>query len=168
MGNTGAKWHEGAKRSTLVDGLWARRGTSLPRGLVSFMDSRPSRKRLTNVKSALGNNAVGLSGQKRKLVTDMSQSATDDLVHLLAHQHRREVLDALVDASSSAPIDQCLSWNLDSQDSFEECSRHLDMLERANVIEYDESARTVSRGPNFDRIAPLVRAFSRTADRHDF
>ena len=106
------------------------------------MDSRPSRKRLTNVKSVLGINAVGLLGQKGKLVTDMSQSATDDLVHLLAHQYRREVLDALVDTSSSAPVDQCLSWDFDSQDSFEECSRHLDMLERANVIEYDES------GPN--------------------
>jgi signal transduction histidine kinase len=98
----------------------------------------------------------------------MSQSATDDLVHLLAHQHRREVLNALVDTSSSASIDQCLSWDLDSQDRFEECSRHLDILERANIIEYDESARTVSQGSNFDQIVPLIRAFSRTAGPHDF
>lgn len=100
--------------------------------------------------------------------TSMAESATDDYLRLLANRHRRLILETLVSRPNTAvPVEECLDWDPESSDAYEECARHVDMLECADLVVYDETTRTVSRGQRFDGIEPFVRAVSRATARHD-
>ncbi|MFC6990091.1 sensor histidine kinase [Haloplanus sp. GCM10025708] len=58
-----------------------------------------------------------------------------------------------------------LDEHLESEESSDAAyERQLDVLEQAGLVDYDESRRTVSRGPNFEQVAPLVRALSEASE----
>lgn len=79
----------------------------------------------------------------------------------LSHARRRVILCALLD-NETVSISTLLSG--DTRDHSERVSlyhKHLPMLEDAGYVAWGESAKTVSRGPRFDVVRPLV-AFHQT------
>lgn len=93
----------------------------------------------------------------------MSKAPADDFFLLLAHQDRRRVLEGLLGQPSKG-IDAAAFFETETVDITSEAAefyRHVNLLQEADVIRYDADEKTITQGPCFDRIAPLVRAISR-------
>lgn len=96
----------------------------------------------------------------------MFGSGMDQYVHTvlktIAVEHRRGLLFDLLDAN---PQPESPSTHGDRQLSSEEanrqqaafCNSHLPMLENAEVIDRDEEAGEVTKGPAFENLEPLLR-----------
>ncbi len=88
----------------------------------------------------------------------MTASATGDYLHLLGHSYRRKVLRTLIHhPSGSVHLSDTGQGN---HPPSAEQTRHLRILDRAGLIEYEEEQTTVSQGPHFDRVVQLVRDIS--------
>jgi len=89
----------------------------------------------------------------------------NDLLRTLVYRYPRRVLLALVDTPSGEV--HLPTWFDETRADSEEYRRRLRPLAGADVIEYDERAGIVSRGPAFDRATPLVRAIDEVASGSD-
>lgn len=95
----------------------------------------------------------------------VSTTVTDDLLALLEHRYRRQVLQELLDSDArSVPLEACLDWATNGPGAYEEVRPHLEMLVEADLIEFDERARRVEEGPQIHRIAPFIRAIGRVSE----
>ena len=106
---------------------------------------------------------------------------------LLADDHRRNILfllcdtesiqvpDGLLTRSQAQPVDTHSHSSPGSrqQSTKQDLSQleaqlhhaHLPKLENNGVIEWDQDTQTVSRGPHFDDIEPVLRLFAANQDR---
>lgn len=112
---------------------------------------------------------------------------TSACLDLLADDHRRDILFLLCDTESIQIPDGLLTRSQAQQvDTHSQSSpnshprsteqdlnqleiqlhhTHLPKLESKGVIEWDQETQTVSRGPNFDDLEPVLRLFAANQDR---
>ena len=91
----------------------------------------------------------------------------DELLGLLGDHHRRRVVTELADnspvtveefvraADGVAPHSVAITLH----------HTHLPKLQRAGVVTWDDGAGTVSRGPEFEAVEPLVELFRSNRER---
>lgn len=86
----------------------------------------------------------------------------DRMFDALSHPYRRRIL-LLVSEHNPRDEDELSVEDLATEEddlellTTELYHAHLPKLAEAGYIEWDEDARTIRRGPNFDEIAPLLR-----------
>jgi len=112
---------------------------------------------------------------------------TSACLDLLADDHRRDILfllcdtesiqipDGLLPRSHAQPVDTHSHSSPESRQQSTEHDlhqlevqlhhTHLPKLENNGVIEWDQDTQTVSRGPHFDDIEPVLRLFAANQDR---
>lgn len=85
----------------------------------------------------------------------------DQLLASLSHPTRRSILMTLAEANPRDE-DEFTSPDLDAEDedfelfAAEVTYDHLPQLNRVGLIEWDRDANTITRGPNFDDVRPLL------------
>ncbi len=87
----------------------------------------------------------------------MTVSPVDDVLLLLSHRHRRQVVKTLI-GRPEAPLEACIDGENPSANVRAAYERQLEELVGANVVAYDESTGTVSRGDEFERVRPVAEA----------
>lgn len=93
-------------------------------------------------------------------MTRHQTNSLDELFHLLSHSHRRRILTRL-NASNSQEKDEFELTELVDGDEFDDekfslIHNHLPKLAEAGFINWDRERHTVTRGPRFYEIAPLI------------
>lgn len=92
----------------------------------------------------------------------------DELLEVLANSYRRELLLALLkhnpqDDTESDPLD------IHDSDTFEESEfdifmNHIPMLEQLGVVEWNQEADEIVKGPDWDEFAPLLKLIADNKD----
>lgn len=100
------------------------------------------------------------SNSSRDATVRREPGSLDELFETLSQSARRHILTALVDAN---PRDEAefAPTAFTGDDRPEEASTrlhhvHLPKLEEAGFIEWDPESGTITRGPRFDEIEPLL------------
>jgi len=95
--------------------------------------------------------------------TDRQRSSLDDLFRILSRPVRRRILTALARTNSRDEEDEELSLEEfatedDRPGAFLTSLHHVHLprLAEAGFIEWDRETGTITRGPRYDEIAPLV------------
>jgi hypothetical protein len=134
---------------------------------------------------------IGATSIPTNIYTGITQDGfmnqTSAYFDLLADDHRRNILfllcdtesiqvpDGLLTRSQAQPVDTHSHSSPGSrqQSTKQDLSQleaqlhhaHLPKLENNGVIEWDQETQTVSRGPNFDELEPVLRLFATNQDR---
>ena len=91
---------------------------------------------------------------------DRSDDRLDALTAALGDHTRRRLLLELLEDTTADPVD-LLDAESDRQTARVRLRHvHLPKLEQAGYVEWDRETTTVSRGENFDEVAPLVRLWT--------
>ncbi|UPV77101.1 helix-turn-helix domain-containing protein (plasmid) [Halorussus limi] len=91
-----------------------------------------------------------------------SKTELDRAFDILSHPYRRRILTTLVEANPRDE-DELSPEHLQAADEDLEMFTtqlfhvHLPKLEAAEYIEWDRETGAITRGPNFDEVAPLVK-----------
>lgn len=98
----------------------------------------------------------------------MGDSDADDAFRALANGHRRRLLVALLERNPQEemvlPDDVPLGSPEAEEVHTELYHTHLPMLERHGFVEWNHERKTVSKGPTFDQIRPLLELIERHRD----
>ena len=98
----------------------------------------------------------------------MDDPGVDDAFRALADRHRRRLLAALLERNPQDEASVPENTSIDSTEAdevlFEFYHTHLPMLEQHGYIEWDRGKQSVSKGPNFDEIRPLLELIDRHRD----
>lgn len=96
---------------------------------------------------------------------NMVDQTPETAFRVLANGHRRRLLLALLEHNPQADVTVRDDVRFDDEGvedlRVELYHQHLPMLERLGVIEWDRGTHSVSKGPNFDEIRPLLELFDR-------
>lgn len=99
----------------------------------------------------------------------ISSPAFDSQLDAIGHVDRRRLLLALLNGSSEddGPIEyDRLADDFDGRDVLLSMRhRHLPTLEEHGFVDADPDRRSVSRGPRFDEIRPLIELLDENDDR---
>lgn len=87
----------------------------------------------------------------------------NDHLNIVANDYRRRLLIALLEHDRREETNVCLPDDVATTDAAREkqvaelrhC--HLPMLTRSELIEWDPESNTVTKGPRFDEIEPLLK-----------
>lgn len=95
---------------------------------------------------------------------DRSEPVYDRVFEALSDEERRHVLDVLADANPRTEAEFAPAELAAATDDFAAFERrlvhvHLPKLAEGGYVEWDRETHTVTRGPNFEEIAPLVALF---------
>ena len=108
------------------------------------------------------------SHSSREPTVQRERASLDELFEALSRPSRRRILTALAEAD---PRDEAefASGDFTSDARRQEVSMrlhhtHLPKLEEAGFIEWGTDSKTITRGPRFDEIAPLVELMSAHRD----
>lgn len=88
---------------------------------------------------------------------DVSKAQVDTMMDVLRNRTRRSVLLALVDTTPATSLDALLGSLDGTGDRVSLRHRHLPKLADVGYVEWDPEAGTISRGPRFAEVEPLVR-----------
>lgn len=92
----------------------------------------------------------------------------DDIMAMLANEHRRQLLAALIEHNPQAEIQipegiQMEDEQLDDL-QIEMYHNHLPRLENAGFIRWNKEQHVVVKGPEFEQIKPVLEMFEENAD----
>lgn len=89
----------------------------------------------------------------------------DRIFRSLRHRHRRLILLGVREGLIESPSDIILRGNGDAEAAeLELLHDHLPKLDDAGYIDWDPESGTISRGPNFEEIEPLLELIENHAD----
>lgn len=85
----------------------------------------------------------------------------DESLIALSHPHRRRILTLLYDQNPREEAEFSVDELADDADALDHLvleihHRHLPKLADAGFIDWDRDADVITRGPRFDKIAPLI------------
>lgn len=93
----------------------------------------------------------------------MNDETWDRILRVMAHPYRRQLLVALLDhnpqdADNVDPLDT-MSYTPDEAETLrvELIHNHLPKLEQQGYVVWDREIGTLSKGPNWDEIGPLLQ-----------
>ncbi|RAW45651.1 ArsR family transcriptional regulator [Halorubrum sp. 48-1-W] len=99
----------------------------------------------------------------------LSSPAFDSHLDALGHVARRRLLLALLDTSSAddgaVEFDRLASDSAEGDPLLSMRHRHLPKLEEHGFIDVDPDSRSVSKGPHFEEIRPLLELLDENGDR---
>lgn len=100
----------------------------------------------------------------QRITAPLSTPGVDRWVNLLRVRHRRQILLELSAGQECHETDLVMRGNEESEVTSDLTETHLPMLEEEGIIEWDRETGTISKGPNFEEIEPLLRLMREHAD----
>lgn len=95
---------------------------------------------------------------------DVSPSQIDSMMDTLRNRERRAILRILLDDTAESSIDNIVR-TIDAKHTESNLyHRHLPKLEHAEYITWNRDSNTISRGPNFWEVKPLVQLLNGHAE----
>jgi hypothetical protein len=88
---------------------------------------------------------------------DVPSSKIDSLMEILRDRERRVILRSLLDNTTENRLDSVIEGIDTGNRETDLHHNHLPRLEQAGYINWDKNSNTISRGPNFFEIAPLIQ-----------
>ena len=88
---------------------------------------------------------------------DIPPSKIDSLLEVLKSRERRVILWSLVDTTTENRLDSLIETIDTEIPEMELHHTHLPKLEQAGYIKWDQNSNTISRGPHFFEIKPLIQ-----------
>jgi hypothetical protein len=109
--------------------------------------------------------AESTNGQKKNQNSRQTERSLSEQFDMLSHEYRRRTLVAL-DEQNPREEDDFETDSIATESDLDLFKQkmyhtHLPKLEKAGFIDWDRDLGTITRGPRFDEIAPLIELMNR-------
>lgn len=109
-----------------------------------------------------------IASRRPSLFSVIVEGMLDEIMAVLADEHRRQLLTALMEHNPQAavqiPEGVQVGDNQLEELQIEMYHNHLPRLEDAGFIEWNQEQDVVAKGPEFDQIEPVMGLFEENAD----